>query len=63
MAQAARRDAKAPVGKTADFVRDSMAKQAAASAALRQAIEDFARPPLERLAEIHIPRAGIGAGR
>lgn len=63
MADAARLNAKAPVGKAADFVRDGAKKQAAASAALRHAIDAFARPPLERLAGIYLPITGTGAGR
>lgn len=55
MAQAARRDAKAPVGTATEFVRDTARKQAAASASLRKAIDDLARPQLERLAGIHKP--------
>jgi hypothetical protein len=53
MAQAARINAKAPVGKIAEFSSDAATKQAAASPALRQAIESFARPPLERLERLH----------
>lgn len=60
MATAARIDAKAPVGRAADFVRDTATKQAAASAQLRQATDAFARPPLERLERIHMPRGGAG---
>lgn len=60
MAAAARLDAKAPVGQAVGFVRDTATKQAAASAILRQAIDAFARPPLERLERIHMPRVGAG---
>jgi hypothetical protein len=63
MAAAARIDAKAPVGKASDFVRDAAKKQADASAALRQAIDAFARPPLARLERTHMPRAGAGVER
>jgi len=60
MAAAARIDAKAPIGRPASFVRDTAAKQAAASVMLRQAIDAIARPPLERLERIHMPHAGAG---
>lgn len=60
MAEAARFDVKAPVGKACDFVRDTASKQADASAALRRAIDTIARPPLARLEGIHMPRAGAG---
>jgi hypothetical protein len=53
MAQAARINAKAPAGKGAEFSSDAATKQAAASPALRQAIETFARPPLLRLEKLH----------
>lgn len=53
MAEAARTHAKSPLGKAAPFIRDDAAKQAAASAQLRQAIDSFARPPLERLWKSH----------
>jgi hypothetical protein len=56
MAQAARINAKAPVGKAVEFAGDATAKQAAASAGLREAIESFARPPLQRLQELHARR-------
>jgi hypothetical protein len=59
MAQAARINAKAPVGKLAEFLSDAAAKQAAASAGLRQAIEAFARPPLERLERLHAQRGRV----
>jgi hypothetical protein len=55
MTDAARFDAKTPIGKAGDFVRDTATKQAAASAQLRQAIDALARPPLERLERIHLP--------
>jgi len=57
MRDAARIDAKAPVGKATGFVRDAAAKQAGAPAALRQALDAHARPPLVRLEELHMPRA------
>jgi hypothetical protein len=53
MAQAARVNAKAPVGKGSEFAGDAAKKQAAASDGLRLAIESFARPPLERLERLH----------
>lgn len=49
MAGAALRTAKAPIGQPAEFVSDSAAKQAAASAALRDAVVAHARPALDRL--------------
>jgi hypothetical protein len=60
MAEAARIDAKAPIGKAAAFTGDAATKQAAASTVLRQAIDEFARPPLQRLERIHMPPAGAG---
>jgi hypothetical protein len=60
MAAAARIDAKAPIGRPAGFVCDTATKQAAASVTLRQAVDAIARPPLERLERIHMPRAGAG---
>jgi hypothetical protein len=59
MAQAARVNAKAPMGKALAFASDAAAKQAAASPALRQAIDAFARPPLQRLEELHARRGEI----
>ena len=53
IAQAARMHAKAPLGTAAEFVPDAAAKQAAASAELRRAIDLFARPQLERLVRLH----------
>jgi len=53
MAQAARINSKAPVGKAAEFASDVATKQATASVALWRAIDAFARPPLQRLAELH----------
>lgn len=63
MAEAARMDAKAPIGKAAAFTGDAAAKQAAASDVLRHAIDAFARAPLARLEKIHMPRAGAGDRR
>jgi hypothetical protein len=59
MAQVARVDAKAPMGKAAEFAGDAATKQAAASPALRQAIEAFARPSLQRLESIHAQRVRV----
>ncbi len=56
MAQAARINAKAPVGQNAVYASDVARKQAGASAALRDAIATFARPSLERLQTVHAPR-------
>ena len=53
IAEAAQRHAKAPVGTTAAFTSDVAAKQDAASAELRQAIDSLARPELERLTRLH----------
>ena len=53
IAEAARRPAKAPIGSVAEFRSDVAAKQDAASAELRRAIDAFARPQLERLARLH----------
>ncbi len=53
MAQAARADAKAPLGKAAAFTSDIAAKQAAASSELRQAIATFATPRLAELEKLH----------
>jgi len=55
MVQAARINSKAPVGKASEFSSDAATKQAAASAGLRQAIESFARPQLERLGRLRSP--------
>ena len=53
MAQAASADAKAPLGKAAAFTSDVVAKQAAASSELRQAIATFAAPRLAELEKLH----------
>ena len=58
MAAAARVDAKAPVARPAAFVEDSAAKQAAATAPLRRAIDALASPGLENLRR----RPVIGGG-
>ena len=55
MAAAARNNSKAPVGKAQEFAPDAATKQAAASTGLRQAIDSFARPQLERLRKPHPP--------
>jgi len=49
MEQAARINAKSPVGQAAEFAGDVASKQAAASADLRNAIDQYARPALQRL--------------
>jgi hypothetical protein len=53
IAEAARRHAKAPVGAVTEFTSDAAAKQDAASAELRRAIDSLARPQLERLTQLH----------
>jgi hypothetical protein len=53
IAESARRHAKAPVGSVAEFTSDVAAKQDAASAELRRAIDSLARPQLERLMQLH----------
>jgi hypothetical protein len=53
IAEAARTDAKAPIGKASEFVSDVATKQAAASPELRRAIDSLARPHLERLRRLH----------
>jgi hypothetical protein len=53
IAQAARRDAKAPLGSSREFAPDAATKQAVASHELHRAIDTFARPHLERLVRIH----------
>jgi hypothetical protein len=49
MAQAARVNAKAPIGKTTAFANDSATKQAAATVELRESVALFAQPALQRL--------------
>ena len=51
--QAARMNAKAPLGSSREFAPDAATKQAAASLELRRAIDRFARPHLERLVRLH----------
>ena len=53
MAKAASVNSKSPVGKAQAFAGDAAAKQAAATAELRQAVDSFARPQLERFMRIH----------
>ena len=53
IAEAARRHAKAPVSAPKEFTSDAAAKQEAASAELRRAIDALARPQLERLTRLH----------
>lgn len=53
MQDAATTDSKAPVGRPVTFAEDAAAKRAAASAALREAIDRVARPAWERLQDIH----------
>lgn len=53
MVEAARMNSKAPFGKVTEFASDAESKRAAASAGLRQAIDSFARPQLERLMRLH----------
>jgi hypothetical protein len=60
MQAAAAMNSKAPVGRPEKFSGDTEAKQAAASAALCQAIDDLARPALLRLRTGH---AAAAAGR
>jgi len=49
MREAARQYSKAPVGQPTDFAPDAASKQAAVSAALRQAVAALALPALQRL--------------
>lgn len=51
--QAARMNAKAPLGSSREFAPDAATKQAVASIELRRAIDRFARPYLERLVRLH----------
>ena len=59
MQAAAAMNAKAPVGRPEKFSADAEAKKAAASAALSQAIDDLARPALQRLQCRHAAAAAI----
>ncbi len=52
-------NSKAPVGRPEKFGGDAAAKQAAASAALRQAIDDLALPALLRLHSRHAAAAAM----
>lgn len=53
MTMVAGTQSKSPLGKQAAFVADAAAKQAAASASLRRAIDALARPKLAMLEKIH----------
>ncbi len=53
MQAAARMNSKAPIGRPERFADDGGIKQAAASDALRQAIDAFALPSLDRLKALH----------
>jgi hypothetical protein len=53
IAQAARMNAKAPIGSSREFAPDAATKQAAVSVELRRAIDALARPHLERLVRLH----------
>ena len=57
MTQAARVNSKAPVGQAEQYSSDTEQKQAAAPAALRQAIETLAAPSLRRLEQLHALRS------
>jgi hypothetical protein len=59
MQAAAAMNSKAPVGRPEKFGGDAAAKQAAASAALLQAIDDLARPALLRLHSRHAAAAAM----
>ncbi len=61
MRAAAAMNAKAPIGRPEKFSGDAAAKQAGASEALRLAIDEYARPALERLQARHAP-AGMASG-
>jgi hypothetical protein len=56
MTQAARVNSKAPVGQAVEYSGDTLQKQAAAPAALREAIATLAAPSLRRLEQLHTPR-------
>ena len=49
MQDAAKMDSKAPVGRPAKFTADGEPKREAATEALKHAVDEFARPPLEAL--------------
>jgi len=53
MSDAAGRNSKAPLGRDAKFDGDSASKRAAASSALLQAVEEFARPRLRELERLY----------
>jgi hypothetical protein len=52
---AARTYAKAPIDQPREFSSDAAAKQAAAPATLREAIDSFSRPALDALQRLHSP--------
>ena len=51
--QAARMNAKAPLGSSREYASDAATKQAVASIELRRAIDSFAGPRLEHLVRLH----------
>jgi hypothetical protein len=51
--QAARMNAKAPLGSSREYAPDAATKQAVASLELRRAVDRIARPHLERLVRLH----------
>jgi hypothetical protein len=53
IAEAARRNAKTPIGTVSEFASDAAAKQAAASSELHRAVDSIARPQLEQLMLLH----------
>jgi len=61
MQAAAGMNSKAPIGRPEKFAGDAGAKQAAAGEALRRAIDEYARPALQRLQARHAP-AGTASG-
>jgi hypothetical protein len=61
MQAAAAMNSKAPIGRPEKFAGDAVAKQAAAGEALRRAIDEHARPALQRLQARHAP-AGMASG-
>jgi hypothetical protein len=61
MLAAAAMNAKAAIGRPEKFSGDAGAKQAGASEALRSAIDEYARPALERLQARHAP-SGMASG-
>lgn len=53
MRQVAQLDSKSPLGRPVVFAGDASTKQSAASAALRQAVAEYALPPLQQLLRVH----------